>query len=621
MKREMRRFRLATVVFDPEDYLQDSIELLYRSSEPQSLSYSRETGEFSFSGKVDFTTYFNAVSVGKWRAYAHLVSIRLHIELQGDACELVVGGYAMGEGGEAVRRVRESSVAYDPAADYRIHEVDMPMHALVSGFSLSTKGRASVRNAYYYTLVEETQVRPIRLAVCTTTFKKEEFIVPNIARLREGIIEAQEPVSEGFHLFVVDNGQSLDAQALSGAGVDVLPNVNAGGAGGFARGMMAVLDAEEDYTHVILMDDDVRMSVESIKRVHALLSLADSSYARAFINGAMLQLEDPSLQFEDVSRVRPTGGLEKLKPDLRVSKLSGILRNESIDVEVEDAYGAWWFCCIPVSYIREMGLPMPFFVRCDDVEYGLRCKPTYMTMNGICIWHARFEGRFNAAVACYQYVRNMLVTMAIHRRGSELAFMLRYWRLFNIYLRTMDYAAAELWLDGLEDYLKGPEFLMSGDPFEAMRRASAKAEKFVPLEELDQEVVARLEVNTNWLQGDYSGRVLQKLLVSLPHDRHWFPRALLSSSPSIISPSVSENFVPWTKTAMRSCLVAMTPDGKRGAIRTLDRARWRRLRARYGELMMRYRNTKQAVAASYAESMREMTSYEFWARYLGLKDE
>ena len=613
----MRRFKLANVLLQADDFLENDVDLLYRTS-PGARAYSIN-GALYFSGEIDFCTYFNSVSVAKWRHYAHLVSIRLHIELAGDPCRVNTVGLARHGDGAPVQEVAHGGALFDYSLDYKTHEIDIPMgDAVVSGFSLATAGRARVRNVYYYTLVEESQIRDVKLALCTTTFKKEEYIVPNMRRIRTGIVEADEPISEGFHMFVVDNGRTLDAEELSSEGITVIPNVNAGGAGGFARGMIAAREHETDFTHVVLMDDDVRMSVESLKRVHSLLSLVSSEYARAFVNGAMLQLERPSLQFEDVSYVRSLGGFAKVKPDLRVNLREGIVENEMISVEVENAYGAWWFSCIPMSYISEMGLPMPFFVRCDDVEFGLRCDPVYMTMNGICVWHARFEGRFNAAVACYQYIRNMLVTRTLHIRSGNLVFMLLYWRLFHIYLRTMDYAAAELWLDGLEDYLKGPEFLMTGDPYAAMGAASAKAEKLVPIEELDPDVMARLEVNLDWLAGDYSGHTLRKLLVAIPHDRHWFPDFMLSSKPGMISPSVSENFVPWYKTAMRKQLVAMSPDGKRGAIRTIDRARRRKLLARYHDLIAQYRNSKDAVAEQYRAAMREMTSARFWKRYLGL---
>ncbi len=613
----MRRFKLANVLLKADDFLKDDTDLIYRRSpSAQVFSYG---DTLRFSGELDFCTYFNAVSTAKWRKYCGLVSIRLHLELAGDPCRVTTVGLSLTPSDGPVIEQEGQSVLVEAASDFRIHELDVPMDgATVSGFTLSTAGQVRVRNAWYYTLVDESQIRDIRMALCTTTFKKEDFITANIARIREGILQTDEPVARGFHLFVVDNGRTLDAPALSGEGVSVIPNVNAGGSGGFALGMMKALEEEGAFSHVVLMDDDVRMSVESLKRLHALLSLATATYARAFANGAMLQMERPSLQFEDVSYVRTLGGFAKIKPDLLVNTRAGIVENEGIDVELENAYGAWWFSCIPVSYIKEMGLPLPFFVRCDDVEYGLRCQPTYMTMNGICVWHARFEGRFNAAVACYQYVRNMLVTRTLHIRRGSGVFMLLYWRLFHIYLRTMDYDAAELWLDGLEDYLQGPDLLMTGDPFEHMGRALAKAEKLVPLEDLDQDVVARLKFDLSWFQGDYSGHMLRKLLVAIPHDRHWFPDFMLSGKPGVISPSVSENFVPWHKTAMRSQLVALSLDGSRGAIRTIDRARWRALNNRYHELMTRYRNTRFAVAELYRSKAREMSSAAFWKRYLGI---
>ncbi len=89
---------------------------------------------------------------------------------------------------------------------------------------------------------------------------------------------------------------------------------------------------------------------------------------------------------------RPTGAYRRVKEDLNVGKLSDILENERTNVEVDQAYGAWWYSCIPVKAIEKNGLPMPFFIRCDDVEFGMRNKPVYMTMNCICVWHASFEG-------------------------------------------------------------------------------------------------------------------------------------------------------------------------------------------------------------------------------------
>lgn len=610
----MKRFKLATVQFEVDDFLASHPDILYRASGP--TAYDAATGEFSFSGSVDFCTYFNAVSVSKWRTYTDVLTVRLHLEVAGDPCTVQAVGLTLSEN-DAVVKQRGERAEKEASDDFARVEIDVPFNNMdVSGFLLTSKGTTRVRNAYYYTLAEIDHINPVNIALCTTTFKKEEFIVPNIARIERDVLGSGEPISSHFHMYVVDNGRTLDVEALTSPGVTICPNDNVGGSGGFARGMLEALNADEDFTHVILMDDDVRVSPESFKRVYALLSLANSKYARAFINGAMLQLERPNVQFEDVAFVRDSGGYEKIKPDLEIDQLHDVVYNERISVEREKAYGAWWFSCIPMSSIKENGLPLPLFVRCDDVEYGVRCLPVYMTMNGICVWHSRFEGRFRAAVDCYQYVRNMLIVIAVDNCSSEKAFMLRFWRVFSIYLRTLNYSAAELWLDGFEDYLKGPEFLMNVNGSELMKKNSAKNEKLVPVDQLDPVVMQDLKWDPSWLKGQDTRPALLKVFETLPHDGHLLPDFMLRSKPAVVMQNGS--ITPWTESCLRKTLVVLNEDATEGAIRTFDRDRHKRLMARYRSLRFEYRNKGNVVAEQYRDNFRTMTSKAFWEKYLGL---
>lgn len=611
----MKRFKLANVLFEMDDFLCEHPGVLYRASGP--ADYDEEYDAFAFNGEVDFCTYFNAVSVSKWRTYTDILTVRLHLEVSGDPCRVEARGLTMGPD-DRVKVTPGQAVQSTGGSDFERIELELPfVEPDVAGFVISSEGTTWVRNAYYYTLAEFENIRPVDIALCTTTFKKEEYIVPNIERIKREVLQSKEPIAKHFHMYVIDNGRTLDAEALSGDGVTVCPNDNVGGSGGFARGMLEALNADRDFTHVILMDDDVRVSPESFKRVFALLSLANAQYARAFINGAMLEMERPNILFEDVSYVRDTGGYEKIKPDLTIDRLHDTVRNETISVEVPKAYGAWWFSCIPLSCVKENGLPMPFFVRCDDVEYGMRCEPVYMTMNGICVWHARFVGRFRAAVDCYQYVRNMLITIAVDNCSSESVFMLRFRRVFHIYLRLMNYSAAGLWLDGLEDYLKGPDFLKNVDGSALMQANSTKNEKMVPVEQLDQGLLAQAKWKSEWLEGVDDRPAFMKVAETFPHDRHAFPDWMLSDKPGVVAPDGS--LAPWTTTAMRKTLIVLNPDGKTGCVRHIDRARYRELTARYKELLLQYRNKGATVAERYRDAFREMTSKRFWERYLHLR--
>ena len=163
----------------------------------------------------------------------------------------------------------------------------------------------------YKAEVDKGAIRPIRLVLATTTFRKERYITRKLAAVKKEVLGSKDPIASGFHMFLIDNGRALDAEALSDEGVTVIPNANVGGPGGFARGMVTGLDW--NATHVLLMDDDVRVLPESFKRTYALLSLANERYQDAFINGAMLNIGQPNIQFEDVAQVGRDGRYRGIK--------------------------------------------------------------------------------------------------------------------------------------------------------------------------------------------------------------------------------------------------------------------------------------------------------------------
>lgn len=606
----VHRFPLANVLVLPDDFASGHPELYYRA---ETAAYHEDRGALSFSGSVDFSTYFNALSLGKWKRYTGIDTVKLELEVAGDACEVFFA--ELREGADTASLHPTPFAVCEQSEDFSPHVLKLPeSDAPLVSFAIKSCGTSFIRSARFFTEVEPSAVRSVRLALCTTTFRKEEFIVPNIEAIKREVLESAEPISKAFHMYVVDNGRTLDVKALSDEGVTIIPNANTGGAGGFARGMLAGL--EGDATHLLLMDDDVRVSPESFKRAFNLLSLVNDKYREAFLNGAMLSIEQPTLQYEDVARVREDGVYDKIKPDLHVDRICDLVKNETIDVEVENAYGAWWFCCIPASAVRKHGLPLPLFIRCDDVEYGMRCQPTMMCMGGICVWHDGFEGRFRAAVDCYQYVRNFLILIAVDNKSSERMFMLRFLRTFNIYLRSMNYESAELMLDGLEDYLKGPNYLAHVDSEALVKRNSAKNERLVPIAELDRNIMDQVEIDRAYL-GTPDGRgMLSKLLEAFPHDRHMLPDALLSSKPASVY--YSRGAYPGLKTMRRKTLVAFDAEGEKGHIRTMDRERYRALRERYRCLKREYNMRKAEVAAEYHRALPYLTSEDFWRSYLDL---
>lgn len=579
-------------------------------------------------GSVDFFTYFNACSLAKWKKYAGIKRVYLHLEFANEAinkeyaCTIQFFGrsYLDSAASSLASGVRLTSTMGKTKEngslvfDLLIPETDYE----VIGFALDVRGGVVLEKAYYYARVAEEQINPVKIALCTTTFLKEDYIIPNIELVKNEVLAADDVIAKNFHMFVIDNGRTLDAEALSDEGVTVLPNPNVGGSGGFARGMMEAMKHDENFTHALLMDDDVSISTESLRRTFNLLSLATGKYKNAFINGAMLVAEEPNRQFEDVSYVVNSGAYASVKSNkYYMDQQQYIVRNEHIDVEIPKAYGAWWFSCIPVSAIEQVGLPLPLFVRCDDVEYGMRAKPIYMTMNGICVWHDGFMGRSRASVDSYQYVRNFLIMIAMTDCSSQDLFMLRMERALRLQLRVMSYDAADLILDGIADYLKGPDYFASLNGEEVIKRNAKKNEKLVLLDEL-AEPYRNVTYNKRLLGDQSYIKPFLKLMRTLPYDRHLLPDVLLRDTPEAVFYSGLSILSP--RTIGTKTLVAIDLEGNQGAVRHMDRERYQQIMDRWKALKSELKERGDEVRAAYKEAQPYLTSTEFWEKYLGLDE-
>ena len=172
--------------------------------------------------------------------------------------------------------------------------VDLPLTVtddmVIVGFIIKTEGTVSIRNSYYE-LDVDGELNDVELVLSTTTFKKEAFIERNIDLVKNQIIGSNDSIADHFHMYVMDNGRTLDAEKLSGDRIQVIPNDNVGGAGGFTRGMITAMEQNPKATNILLMDDDVAVSPESIKRTYNLLRILKPEHREDMISGAMLNYE------------------------------------------------------------------------------------------------------------------------------------------------------------------------------------------------------------------------------------------------------------------------------------------------------------------------------------------
>ena len=137
-----------------------------------------------------------------------------------------------------------------------------------------------------------------------------------------------------------------------------------------------------------------------------------------------------------------------------------------------------------MSTIQREGLPLPIFVRFDDIEYGLRCHPKFITMSGICVWHLAFHPRYNAAVERYQITRNGFIAQFTSNIAPRTNFMTELHHNIQLELKKFNYTDAELVLDGFEDFLKGPSFISERVAEARFEDANRNKEHLVSFESL-----------------------------------------------------------------------------------------------------------------------------------------
>ena len=612
--KENTNVKLANILFPVGKGQDDCRELFFRASSDNLVC--NERGIAVSEGYADFCTYFNGLPVCKWRRYCALSHFRLSLCMTGSGI-LTLEGLKSGESGPYT--ISETHFAQS-TPELITCEFDSDDFDFI-GFKIEPDYGSVIElfSGDYTVCARDRTIRDIKIALCSTTFKKEKYITDNIRKFQSFVHSEFGCASDLFHMFVVDNGRTLDTEVLNSDSVTVIANANVGGSGGFTRGMLEALRSDSSFTHFILMDDDVSVMPESFYRLFVLLSLATDEYRDAFVNGAMLSLGQPYRQFEDVATVSKSGVLCKSKPDYDLRLAKDVLANETAPIDFPHTYGGWWFSAFPVKAIKENGLPLPFFIRCDDVEFGIRNSPIYMTMGGICVWHESFEGRFRPSVDCYQFYRNFLIMNAVDDCVSPRMFIRRIHRSIRQSLRDMDYSAAELTLDGVEDFLKGPDFLKQVDGAKLMKANGSRNELFQPIGRLNSDLLSDAGVDDDVLTRRvyYVKRnILKSLIRSIPYDKHYLPSCLLSKKPRYIVKYGTMTLEG--SSALCTNVVVLNATRDVASLRRIDRSRFRLIREREKRLFSRFYREYRVVEKAWKDAFPYMTSTEFWERYLNM---
>ncbi len=508
-----------------------------------------------------------------------------------------------------------------------------------------------IESGGWYTDIEEELINDVRISIATTTFKNEKYIKRNIDVLEREIFYGSEEIRDHIKMVVIDNGRTLVPDDINSEYIRVIPNENVGGAGGFTRGMLeSTDDSGFSPTHVLLMDDDVTMMPESFIRTYSLLSLLKPAYKDRFVSGAMLYFERMNFQHEDVGFVHEDGSYGPNKKVMDMEIWKNVYENDEDIPFQKNSYAGWWYCCIPVQKIKKEHLPVPLFIRGDDVEFSLANKAEFLTLNGICIWHKGFTSKFNANLELYMVHRNSLIIQAMSGICDGVDFVARIEKFFVSNMCRLAYNNCELLLDAVEEYCKGPEFMLTPQGERIMKEHSAKDEKMVPAhyiykEEIDYDSIYKpsekyeiIEVDgwkqtdgANWGHTDSGKTIKMNVREEKLTDKELnfyyktFNGQTLSErkQKKLLQNKVAVIAYDWydepAKQYMAKEILAVNPYDKTAILRKRDSKRFSELMQRHDRVMAYYKANKKSIANSYKQASEKLQSEAFWRDYLKMK--
>ena len=550
---------------------------------------------------LGFDTYFNVFFEAQWWRYTALESVTLEVILAG-AAVLRLYRHALG------RKVLVVEQVLNPGAT----RVRVPHSAInfrqngMLSFELRAgeKGFTFLGGAW---LSENAAPTEARLAVVFCTFNREV----EIARVLRSIADDEIVADHVARIFVVNQGGSdllsepgfAEAADILGDKLTLIEQANFGGAGGFSRGLLDAL-AEPELTHAVLLDDDLELEPDSLLRMAAFFSYCER---HVVLGGHMLDLLQPTRLYE-------AGGVISDRhwnflPQQHMRDLSSADELEPLSHPYAIHYNGWWCCGFALEVVRDHGMPLPCFIRGDDMEFGLRLHergvPT-IPMPGIAVWHEPFYLKLGGWQLYYE-TRNMLVAAALHRSFQTKGVVRRMGRQIIVHLLTYRYYSTALILQGVRDFLAGPSVVC--EPPMQRHSALAALKNLYPLNVMPREQVLAEQVAKPIPAGKLRCLVVLAWLLA----RNAFQQSCMAP-PRILR---IEN-LHWATMRTSGHIAAETWwDEDLPAYRRCRKSH-RKLLLESAALLVRLAREAPGAAAAWRKEAPTLTSIPFWYKYLGL---
>ncbi|MCP2164398.1 glycosyltransferase [Goodfellowiella coeruleoviolacea] len=430
---------------------------------------SRRSVTIPTSAKVSFASYFNAFPASYWKRWTRIEEVVLRMSVRGagriDVYRSKPSGDIVHLQGHPVRATKQAT-----HLELRISLAPFEDGGWVWFDVFTDDSTLEIKEAAWTT---EQELPRQRLAIGTTTIRPVDCVIALQALADDpAVLDVVEKI------FVADQGpkkvrevEGFDKAAqLLGDKLQVIEQDNLGGSGGFTRGLYEALE-HTDVEQIMLMDDDIRLEPDALLRANAF---ARASSQPIIVGSQMLNLQARA-------RLHSMGEVVDLKECVWRPAPGAVTDHDfgeeslretpELHTRINATYNGWWMCLFPREVIRQVGLPLPLFIKWDDSEYSLRALehgyPT-VTLPGSAVWHMPWTDKNDSTDwTAYFHLRNRLIMAAMHSPYDVRTTLLKQGLKLSLrHLLSMEYSTVAVQQKAIEDFLAGPDKL-----FDSLRTA------------------------------------------------------------------------------------------------------------------------------------------------------
>lgn len=212
----------------PKINLCTQLDLYFRVNEFADINLTNSFITLDNKGYFSTDTYFNSLSIGKWKRYTAVEDLYFSIKFKG---KIKLVWY--------VNRLHFSPKIMKEVylENFELSEITIPLELWedvedgMLAFYISAFSYSEIYDFSYKTTTKESHI--VNLGIVITHFNRQKYVLPALQRLKNELL-SDDNFNDKVSLYVVDNSQNLP----SVEDVTIIPNENLGGSGGFSRGLI-----------------------------------------------------------------------------------------------------------------------------------------------------------------------------------------------------------------------------------------------------------------------------------------------------------------------------------------------------------------------------------------------